>query len=74
MSNQVAKLNFFCFWECGFVGVNMLDSEGYLIGSMDLRLDEAKDLLEELTGAINAYERREKWYIEEEEEEKEAKR
>lgn len=49
------KIEFFCFWECGKIGMN-LTCEGKMIACADLTLEQAKVVLTQLHSAIQEYE------------------
>ena len=49
------QVEFFCFWECGYIGANV-DTGDELI-PLDLSLEEAKRIRDDLDRVIAQYER-----------------
>ena len=52
------KVTAFCFWEGSRIGVNFRDDR--VSYGADLTLDEAKDLLKQLSEAVENYEKLER--------------
>ena len=48
------KIEFFCFWECGKIGINITRDKELI--PVDLTLEEAKIVRSQLYSAIEQYE------------------